>query len=375
MSQRKPSRPERRQFPTRRDHLPASQRNTSRRNGYKPNKNMGHDKQRLLVLVFGAVIGLLAVVTAVWFVLRGASGVGDEVDLVPPSTAVANIIPTVSVMPTAVLPTPTITVTNTPTNAFVSLPNFADLQQQLYTLINQSRAAANLPPIAWDTTATLAGRLHAEDMAQFNYFSHWNRDGLGPDHRYTLVGGQHAVMENLHAFSYTYDNGQGAPIENWPELIQNAHTGLMNSPGHRANILDPAHTHVGIGMAYNPQTGQFRLAQEFTNQYTRLEQPLPRQAQPADTITVRGQFVGNNLSGFLLQLAYEPFPQPMSLEELAQTNVYSSAAVDVETRRIDQSFAEIVPIPAGQPGFYHIRLFADINNQQALVLNHVLEVR
>jgi hypothetical protein len=191
----------------------------------------------------------------------------------------------------------------------------------------------------------------------------------------TLVGGQHAVMENLHAFSYTYDNGQGAPIESWPEVIQNAHTGLMNSPGHRANILDPAHTHVGIGMAYNPQTGQFRLAQEFTNQYTRLEQPLPRQAQPADTITVRGQFVGNNLSGFLLQLAYEPFPQPMSLEELAQTNTYSSAAVDVETRRIDQSFAEIVPLPPGQPGFYHIRLFADINSQQALVLNHVLEVR
>ena len=245
----------------------------------------------------------------------------------------------------------------------------------MLTLINQSRAAANLPPVTWDTTATLAGRLHAEDMAQFNYFSHWNHDGLGPDHRYSLIGGQHAVMENLHAFSYTYDNGQGAPIESWPEVIQNAHTGLMNSPGHRANILDPAHTHVGIGMAYNPQTGQFRLAQEFTNQYTRLEQPLPRQAQPADTITVRGQFIGINLSNPLLQLAYEPFPQPMSLEELERTSTYSSTAVDVETRRVALTFDELIPLRQASPGYYHIRLFVDIQGQQALILDHVIEVR
>lgn len=249
------------------------------------------------------------------------------------------------------------------------------LAQQMLILINQSRADNNLSPVAWDTTATLAGQRHAEDMAQFNYFSHWNRDGLGPDHRHSLIGGQHTAMENLHAFSYTYDDGRAAPIENWPEVIQNAHTGLMNSPGHRANILDPAHTHVGIGMAYNPQTGQFRLAQEFTNQYTRLEQPLPRQAQPADAITVRGQFVGNNLSNSLLQLAYEPFPQPMSLEELAQTNTYSSTAVDVETRRVALAFDELIQLSQASPGYYHIRLFVDIEGQQALILDHVLEVR
>ncbi len=249
------------------------------------------------------------------------------------------------------------------------------LAQQMLILINQSRADNNLSPVAWDTTATLAGQRHAEDMAQFNYFSHWNRDGLGPDHRYSLIGGQHVAMENLHAFAYTYDDGRAAPIENWPEVIQNAHTGLMNSPGHRANILDSAHTHVGIGMAYNPQTGQFRLAQEFTNQYTRLDEPLARQVGPDGSILVRGQFVGADLSNALLQLAYEPFPQPLSLDELAQTNTYTSVATDVETRRVALTFDELIPLRQASPGYYHIRLFVDTQGQQALVLNHVLEVR
>lgn len=249
------------------------------------------------------------------------------------------------------------------------------LAQQMLTLINQSRAAANLPPVSWDTTATLAGRLHAEDMAQFNYFSHWNRDGLGPDHRYTLISGQHAVMENLHAFSYTYDDGRAAPIENWPEVIQNAHVGLMHSPGHRANLLDPAHTHVGIGMAYNADTGQFRLVQEFTNQYAQLDSPVPQQLEVNDSISISGQFAGAELSNPLLQLAYEPFPQPLTLDELAQTGTYSSTAVAVETRRIELTFAEEILLNQAQLGLYHVRLFVDIRGQQALVLDHVIPVR
>jgi hypothetical protein len=48
-------------------------------------------------------------------------------------------------------------------------------------------------------------------MVKANYFSHWNQVGLGPDHRYALAGGLHAVRENLHAYANTYGDGQGAP--------------------------------------------------------------------------------------------------------------------------------------------------------------------
>jgi hypothetical protein len=148
----------------------------------------------------------------------------------------------------------------------------------------------------------------------------------------------------------------------------------MNSPGHRANILDPAHTHVGIGMAYDPETGQFRLAQEFTNQYVQLETPLPLQAGAGDSVGFNGRIPQENVSNVLLNLAYEPFPTPLSLEQLAQTNVYASAAESIETWRGDLAFQRTVTL-GETPGLYHLRVFADIDGEQALILDHIVEVR
>ncbi|MCL4266922.1 MAG: CAP domain-containing protein [Anaerolineae bacterium] len=287
----------------------------------------------------------------------------------PATTALSTTIPI-----TTSIPTPT--VSGQQLEPAFDAHDPVVLAALMLELVNTARQENSLAPVSWDTTAVLAGQRHAEDMVQANYFSHWNREGLGPDHRYTLAGGQHAVMENLHAFSYTYDDGQGAPIEDWAEVIHNAHTGLMNSPGHRDNILDPAHTHVGIGMAYNAETGQFRLAQEFTNQYGRLSPPLPSQAAPGDTIIVRGHLTGNNLSNPLLNLAYEPLPTPMSQETLNRTSTYQSAAQSITTRQIGLVFDENVILDNHAPaGLYHIRLFVDVAGEQALVVDHVITVR
>lgn len=249
------------------------------------------------------------------------------------------------------------------------------LAASMLALINADRAANGLTAVAWDETAATAGAFHAADMVQYNYFSHWNQDGLGPEHRYAQAGGQDAVTENLHAFSHTYDDGRAAPIENWQEVIQNAQTGLMNSPGHRANILDPAHTHVGIGMAYNPETGQFRLAQEFTNRYAQLNQPIPAQAALGDEIVVNGRIPNNSISNILLDLAYGPFPAPMSLSELNATSTYSSRANSIYTIPIPAEFDERVTIDAaGQPGYYHIRIFGDLSAGQALLMERIITV-
>lgn len=377
---------ERRSFSRNHQGLSLQPPRSSGRERYRVNgvdSNIGQISKRWLV-VDG--IGLILIVAAVWLAFRGASGGMDDATVVALPTATTasghNSIATIAVsMPTetAVPPTPTITETNptiTPADMQNPVPNFADLQQQLYGLINEARVEQGLSQLAWDIAAALSGQLHAEDMAQYNYFSHWNRDGLGPDLRYAQTGGQHAVVENIHAFSSTYENGQSASIEDWTTVIQNAHTGLMNSSGHRANILDPVHTHVGIGLAYNPETGQVRLAEEFTNQYVTLTQLLPVQASLGDTVTLSGQFRGGNISNVILSLAYEPFPVPISLADLARTGTYSSAAEGVETWPGDLIFNLALTLNyRQQPGYYHVRVFADIDGDQALVLDHVIAVR
>jgi len=250
------------------------------------------------------------------------------------------------------------------------------LAAMMLELVNNARQANGLSAVGWDEMAVLAADLHTQDMVQYNYFSHWNQDGLGPEHRYMLIGGQDVVMENLHAFSYTYDDGTGAPVENWQEVIQNAHIGLMNSPGHYANIMDPAHTHVGIGMAYDEETGQFRLAQEFTNQYVSLIQPIPVQAVVEQEIVVSGSIASNTISNILLDLAYEPFPPSMIREELDATSTYSSRAESVNTIAMLAEFSEAVVIPPdGDIGFYHIRIFGDLPTGQALLMDHIVAVR
>lgn len=309
----------------------------------------------------------------VWLV---GCGVSAEIELpflqTPPLPTSIPVIPTTAPALKPVTPS-----YSPPTLPPVPVNNdFRHRQELMLDLINRDRTANGLLPVQWDETLTEAGRRHVADIVTHSYFSHWGRDGLGPEHRYTLAGGQHSAAENLHFFEYTYEGGRGAPIEDWDAVIRNAQTGLMNSPGHRDNILTAAHTHVGIGMAYNAITGRFALAQEFGNHYVALDHPLPTEMSLNGIVQIAGEIQGIGIDNILLNLAFEPFPQPLTLEELAQTNTYQTSAESIDTFRIDAPFSEQITLNYEERlGIYHIRVFIDINGDQALVLDHSIWVR
>jgi uncharacterized protein YkwD len=329
------------------------------------------------LLSLSILVGLLLILLAYAFF----AGRIDNAGVLEDTTAVAPITTTPSATSTSPLTqakfTATIApaVTQPPTPTVQQLPDFTVLQAQALDLLNQDRQAHSLQPVAWDSVAATAAARHTEDMIQHGYFSHWNLQGLGPDHRYTLAGGTHIAAENLHIFSYTFSDGRGAPIENWPDIIERAQLGLMNSPGHRATILDPAHTHVGIGMAYDAAKGQFTLAQVFTRHYVQLARPLPLQVRLGEQITLQGEVVGAAVEDALLNLAYEPFPEPLTLDFLNQTTTYRAAAVNVAAWLLSPAFEqEIVLDHDGRAGLYHIRIFLDLPTGQTQVLNHVITV-
>lgn len=260
-----------------------------------------------------------------------------------------------------------------------SLPSAADnydpdaLGQMMLGLVNEEREKAGMQAVVWDPFAAEVGRLHAEDMVTYGYFSHWNREGLGPDHRYSLAGGYHAVFENLHAYTYTYGDGRGAPIEDWSAVIANAHSGLMESPGHRANILDPAHTHLGIGMAYASETGQFRLAQEFTNQYVFLTELIPDTLKLGDSFWVAGNLSDTDIDELVLSLSFEPYPVPMSVDQLNRTGLYTSPAIQIWGTQLQTHFEEPVYLPNDlSPGVYHCRIFSIGATAQVLLVDRAI---
>jgi len=124
-----------------------------------------------------------------------------------------------------------------------------DLEKQMLDLVNQERQARGLNPLAPDPELTEVARKHSTDMFARGYFAHDTPEGITPFDRMRDAGVRFLTAgENLAL----------APT------IPVAHSGLMNSPGHRANILRKEFGRVGIGVMDGGMRG-LMVSQEFRN--------------------------------------------------------------------------------------------------------------
>jgi len=102
-------------------------------------------------------------------------------------------------------------------------------------LVNAERAKAGCSPVTLEARLTQAAQAHSEDMAAHQNMSHTGSDGSSPGDRITRAGYDwRAYGENV-AYGYAT-----------PEQVMDA---WMNSPGHRANILDCDYQEIGVGHA------------------------------------------------------------------------------------------------------------------------------
>lgn len=106
---------------------------------------------------------------------------------------------------------------------------------KMINLVNQERQKADLKPLAIDNRLVYLARLKSQDMINYDYFDHTSPT-YGPPSRMISIAGI--------PFFCAGENLAGA------YRVEVAHNGLMNSPGHRANILHPDFTHIGVGAAH-----------------------------------------------------------------------------------------------------------------------------
>lgn len=124
-----------------------------------------------------------------------------------------------------------------------------DLEAGMLVLLNEARRAHGLRPFQADPEAAGVARAHSVDMFARGYFSHVAPEGDDPFAR--MRRGKLRFMaagENLAL-------ARSLPM---------AHKGLMDSPGHRANILRPAFGRVGIGIVDGGRYG-LMVTQNFRN--------------------------------------------------------------------------------------------------------------
>jgi len=122
-------------------------------------------------------------------------------------------------------------------------------EQRMLDLLNGERVKVGLKPLAADEKLRQVARAHSLEMFQQDYFSHSSRTAGSPFDRMHAAGIQFAVAGENLAFAPNVDL---------------AHQGLMDSPGHRANILRPEFGRVGIGVIRSAAQGSM-FSQEFTN--------------------------------------------------------------------------------------------------------------
>jgi uncharacterized YkwD family protein len=117
----------------------------------------------------------------------------------------------------------------------------------MLNLVNEERKAAGLQPLKLNLELTEVARLKSQDMIDNNYFAHDSPTYGSP-------------FEMMRQFGISYRTA-GENLAMHPS-VHSAHQGLMNSPGHRANILNPSFTEIGIGIR-RKGNGQYYITQMF----------------------------------------------------------------------------------------------------------------
>lgn len=120
---------------------------------------------------------------------------------------------------------------------------------EMFRLVNEERKKRGIPELVKRAEVIPVARDHAKDMWERQYFGHVSPDGEDVADRLEKAGQSYLIAgENLAL----------APT------VQTAHTGLMNSEGHRANILEPQFKRAGIGVIDNGIYGKM-FVQVFTD--------------------------------------------------------------------------------------------------------------
>ena len=154
--------------------------------------------------------------------------------------------PTPTEKPATPTPKPTEKPQPTPTPTTKPEPNAEQMAQEVIRLVNEERAKVGKAPLQYNAKLQEAAMVRAKEISIF--YSHDRpdgRDGL------TVLGEYGVGCPDGENIAYGYGK---------PEAVMNA---WMNSQGHRAEILSPTATHIGVGF-YKAANGRYYWVQDFS---------------------------------------------------------------------------------------------------------------
>lgn len=163
-----------------------------------------------------------------------------------------------------------------------------EAERRLFASVNRDRYAAGLPALVWDDALAQVARAYSDEMRRTKVVAHISpTSGSAADRVRAANIRTSVVLENV-ARAYGVDE---------------AHQALMNSPGHRANLMSSVATQIGIGVAFGDGVSG-RREMFITQVFTRVPPPF--------NLTQATELVHHKLA------AARPVPMVAALDRLAQ---------------------------------------------------------
>ncbi len=122
-------------------------------------------------------------------------------------------------------------------------------EEEMLRLVNKEREKEGLRSLKIDLRLVKVARAKSQDMIDEEYFDHFSSNYGSP-------------FDMMHRLDINYYLA-GETIAG-ASTVRSAHQALMNSPGHRSNILNPDYTHIGIGIIKGGPYGRM-YSQEFAD--------------------------------------------------------------------------------------------------------------
>jgi hypothetical protein len=219
------------------------------------------------------------------------------------------------------------------------------MEWRMLRLLNRDRKMHRLKPVRMQDDLREVARKHSKDMADKDYFAHENMQSHTHADRLRLAGVSDVVSgENL------------AKIGGFPNPTQFAEEGLMNSPGHRANILNGAYNAVGIGVIQS-HTQIYYFTQNFAKRDLLFKKRPPKSIKVTKALHLSGE-VFSNVSTIVYQILVP-----------GQQNPLNEKIIPIHEKKFafQLSFAEI--------GLYEVRLYVAKAGQKTFTLANSFEVK
>ena len=243
----------------------------------------------------------------------------------------------------------------------------AEAKQALLSAINEHRKVAQLPPLVFDETASVAADAHCREMVEHNFTSHWGLTGAKPYQRYFDAGCEGHVSENIIG----NDAADGKVFETDDAAVQqqmlDAQSSFMEDDDdvNRQNTMNPKHTHVGVGVHCTESA--FRYVEVYLDRYVALDNP-PSVLDKTELLLTGKVLDAENYGPYALTVYHDPPLVPLEPDALRAEDK-TGGYPDFGERQVavtwpwemtvdaDGSFQIPVAIPEVEAGRYYFQLY------------------